>query len=295
MISKHRLIDVIASGLPLCCLDRVSLVAQIFDRVSLERWLSTEVAVEPAGIAPYPYRQSFITNFGMHIAFKDASADVPAIRIEFNPAKIHTPPGQGGIARLLYPLFACLRDVRFTRIDVAVDYGQDVSGYDFSLKDVTVKSIVYRGRSGAIETIYLGGASSARRFRIYNKALESKMDGHILWRVEAQYRLTEDDAAGLWAKDLFSDLQIRMPIVDETLKITERSIVYYLLHHPEAMSELAPSSRSKYRRLMALDTVDIIHPEVAWSNQCGPYLQFLNWLQSPSNGLFENILEKDGF
>lgn len=284
MLKRHSLVDVLSSSVPLVTCDRISLVANFQNRLQVEKWLATELHCEPIGMVAWPYRLAWKTLFGMVIYFRDPAADsVPEIRIEFNPSKIYVDSRSHlrGICGLLFPLFSGLKDVRFTRLDIAVDYPIDLSTYQFTLKSGVVKTIKYYGRDGSLETVYLGGATSSRRFRIYNKALEAGLQGQILWRIEAQYRFDAESENDIWMRDLFGDLEISSYAPAEILPVSTLAVLYFLQNHPEAISSFAPASRAKYRKLMKLEKATIYHPEEAWSNQCGPVLNFLNWITVP--------------
>src|SRR5262249_51942067 len=72
-----------------------------------------------------------------------------------------------------------ISDAIITRVDVAVDvYGVNINDLHFTPKTPR-RFQIWGAADGAVETLYLGSSKSVSYWRIYDKALESKLPGGI--------------------------------------------------------------------------------------------------------------------
>jgi hypothetical protein len=120
---------------------------------------------------------------------RESYEDPGWLRLEYNPAHADlTPLADLNFFYAIAPWIAWERP-RITRIDFAIDYAQAISATGWKVPNVTHTETI-SGPEGP-ETYYIGARSSARRFRIYNKAREQTKVRHTLtpwWRVEVQWR-----------------------------------------------------------------------------------------------------------
>jgi len=268
---RHSLLDVLQNG-PILTLDRVSFVADVLFPSHLSNVLANDLGIKARQSAPYPYQTSVSHVAGIHISFADPSADVPAVRFDFNPAKMVLNP-----KKILWPYLFALKNVRITRLDFAVDYPSDLSGCFFSLIN-PVKTTRYFSPSGKLETLYLGAPGSSSRFRIYDKALESKIYGQTLWRVEVQQNFGKDDRPSLDVSNPFHALTVSFPVPDG-LSFTRQVMFLHLLAHPSDLSKLSKQAASEYQALLKQATPDfLLSPVQVYEEQHRPFAEFVNWL-----------------
>ena len=116
-------------------------------------------------------------------------------RMEFNPNKL-----KKEYLTFYYNVLKRIKYVNVTRIDWAIDYPEDFTKYQIRQLSAR-KTIEYKSRTGKLETLYIGSPKSDIFTRIYNKALEKRMQKaklseweepekeivtkETLWRVEA--------------------------------------------------------------------------------------------------------------
>lgn len=172
-------------------------------------------------------------------------------RMEFNPSKITSEQSKWLKDKVIY----ILDDVGITRLDLAFDCDFDLSAFNFEFKNA-VKSSVFRGRTGKIETMYYGSRNSDAYYRIYDKKLELQekqdtvIDDPVLWRYEIELK-----NAGFIERVLdfnlpiFDDKRIIQYEID-TLPVNDALMVAGLLAKPELMGKLSKYARTKYRKLM---------------------------------------------
>lgn len=172
-------------------------------------------------------------------------------RMEFNPSKITSKQSKWLKDHVLY----ILDDIGITRLDLAFDCDFDLSTFSYEFQN-SVKSSVFRGRTGKIETMYFGSRNSNAYYRIYDKKLElqEKHDtvvaDPILWRYEIELK----NAAFVervidFNLPIFDDKRIIQYSID-TLPVNDALMVAGLLAKPELMGKLTNYARKKYRKLM---------------------------------------------
>lgn len=230
-------------------IDKLTVVGNIFG--DLERFYTRCQATEYHGLAKYPYRYSihFLDGSVLQVAEQERvrSGHLKELRYEFNPNRKE-------YNKLHYEVLGHMKDVHFTRIDVAFDiYDIDMSSWRWIDLLGRPFNVWYSG-TGEVETWYIGGRNSDLRIRIYNKAKEQQKKEKIWWRVEVQMRRETckivEEYGGELIYNPFKDI---FPVVDDDFKhldIKTRALVKYLIQHPEGFSELAKASRSKYRKIL---------------------------------------------
>ncbi len=154
-------------------------------------------------------------------------------RIELNPNKVTD--------RVL-ELVRGFRVDHVTRADVALDY-EGVGVTDFIFQRDRVKTTMFRRPSG-VEGFMLGGRTSERFVRIYDKALELGRDDLVLTRVEGvgKHRRVLEDG-------LFEGVRALSSVISADLSLRRAGMVSLALHHPEVLSGHDKRTRGKYERL----------------------------------------------
>ena len=142
-----------------------------------------------------------------------------------------------------------------------------------------------------LETYYIGGAKADNLIRIYNKALEQKIDNVDWWRIEGQLR-------GEYVKSLvnpFKDIRIFKPMAinDTDLKVQEKAILYYIQQYPEHLGELTKNTRKKYFELLEnISTPLEIEPFEIYENHIDDLKKEIEiYLNLADNNI---LLEKEG-
>jgi len=234
--------------------------------------------------AKYPYRYQFSFDDGLIIQVATDTKKVPTLRFEFNPQTTD-------YKRVLSRFDNSLVDIKITRLDYAQDYDLNFSRVLFGTK-TPVKSCVFRSRSQALETLYLGAPDASIRYRIYDKALESGIPMITKWRIEAQVRFTSDVEPYTSLRP-FKNLIINEPDYDY-LSVKERALVIYLLENPDGFKELAPATRSKYKKLIKgkVNTFKVMHPNTIYHKE---KKQLLNYIHSILDLTSTRILHHTAF
>ena len=140
------------------------------------------------------------------------------------------------------------------RVDIALDYGSDFSGYVFDAKRLQRRE--YRSSQGKLDTLYLGAAGSAKQFRIYDKASEvnrkRRKTGEPelagpLWRIEAELR---SEYATILPNDLFDGLVVRTGPSVGKLKWSDAASLYYAMAHPGIHRSCSKRTRDRVEALI---------------------------------------------
>lgn len=133
------------------------------------------------------------------------------IRIDFNPnyGAMQTEAGQ-----YLQKFLNKIEDKHFSRLDLAIDVKgyPEIANYNQWTTGVSTKA--FHGRSGKLETLYCGAATSEKQVRFYNKQLERNKAAHkevipySWWRYELQLRGRQVSSYGQQAMNLLKDFYI---------------------------------------------------------------------------------------
>lgn len=127
------------------------------------------------------------------------------------------------------------------RLDVAIDYPMDLSGCWFQARGLKARNSYVS--SGKLETLYLGGSRSQKRFRIYDRAgrgAKSKGNG---WRIELEWKPKTDYCE--LPQDLFDGLDVRYFPPAGTLPIRDAADLEYLYRNPEAIRKYPYRTRKR--------------------------------------------------
>lgn len=189
-----------------------------------------------------------ITDFG----FLQIDITTLKFRLEFNPNKITSQLQK----KLLNTLLSYIKDVHFSRIDLAIDlYNYNL--YDYNIVDLNPrKKAYYYDRTGKLETCYFGSMSSNKFIRIYNKGVEQKVKDKNFnidvdwWRVELQLRDTYIDTYLTGFKDFLDGILIFKYYSVENLSFTDKACLDYLLKDISRLGLLSKNARTRYKRII---------------------------------------------
>lgn len=189
-----------------------------------------------------------ITDFG----FLQIDITTLKFRLEFNPNKITSQLQR----KLLNTLLSYIKDVHFSRIDLAIDlYNYNL--YDYNIVDLNPrKKAYYYDRTGKLETCYFGSMSSNKFIRIYNKGVEQKVKDKNFnievdwWRVELQLRDTYIDTYLTGFKDFLDGILIFKYYSVENLSFTDKACLDYLLKDISRLGLLSKNARTRYKRII---------------------------------------------
>lgn len=205
-------------------------------------------------------------------------------RMDFNPNNLDA----AEVEFLKRNILSYVKNASFTRVDVAYDCNIDLSEFVYIEKDPRKRNSIF-GRSGKLETLYLGTRNSSKQVRIYNKNQESKdkqlqVDGEtgevagvkfippvdklgnehpVWWRFEITFKRNEIDVfnAKNEFKSPFDGLEIVKPNYKGAGDVKERAMLFYLEQHPEERGNLNPRTRKKYDNLL-LETSEVVITDV---------------------------------
>lgn len=189
-----------------------------------------------------------ITDFG----FLQIDITTLKFRLEFNPNKITSQLQK----KLLNVLLSYIKDVHFSRIDLAIDlYNYNL--YDYNIVDLNArKKAYYYDRTGKLETCYFGSMSSNKFIRIYNKGVEQKLKDKNYnidvdwWRVELQLRDTYIDTYLTGFKDFLDGILIFKYYSLENLSFSDKACLDYILKDISRLGLLSKNSRTRYKRII---------------------------------------------
>lgn len=198
---------------------------------------------------PYEWRFEFIGGGLLEIGSLEVQSDM---RIEFNPNKVTDSRKKDMIQKLI----GCMKYVRPTRVDIAMDIKTDFDLNDYAVVDSLSRKYekIFSGL-GEVQTQYIGGKSSDLRVRIYNKAKERednagiKVDGNW-WRIESQLR--REFAENYKEFNPFENITLVNVNSDlsHIKNFTQRMAVKHLLKYPEDLREASKNTRLKYKKIL---------------------------------------------
>lgn len=197
-----------------------------------------------------------ITDFG----FLQIDITTLKFRLEFNPNKIN----KNSQKKLLNLLLSYIKDVHFSRIDLAIDlYNYNL--YEYNIVDLNSrKKAYYYDRVGKLETCYFGSMSSNKFIRIYNKAVEQKVKDKDVdwWRIELQLRDTYIDTYLTGFKDFLEGVLIFRYYSVDDLSFTDKACLDYILKDISRLGLLSKNTRKKYKDIikeLKLDSLTFVN------------------------------------
>lgn len=201
-------------------------------------------------------------------------------RLEFNPNHINTRLSR----KLLDTLLTYIKDIHFSRIDLAIDlYNYNL--YEYNIVDLNSrKKAYYYDRVGKLETCYFGSMSSNKFIRIYNKAVEQKVRDVDWWRIELQLRDTYIDTYLTGFKDFLDGILIFKYVSIEDLSLTDKAMLDYILRDISRLGLLSKNSRTRYKNIISdlkLESLGFVNDLMQHS-----YIYTLSYLKALAPSLY---------
>lgn len=192
---------------------------------------------------PYDWRYEL---FGGGVLEIGSLQDQSNIRLDFNPNNIK----EGRHLDMIHRLIGCMKYIKPTRIDVAIDI-KNIDMNDYAIiDDLSRKTNEWRsGGSRRLETYYIGGASSDLRIRIYDKALEQGKEGKW-WRIEAQMRKEFAENYKLFNPFKNITLVDKNTDLSHITNFNQKMTVKHLLEYPEDLGLASDKTRYKYKKIL---------------------------------------------
>lgn len=211
----------------------------------LEFFLNNNLSVVRHGIAKMPYKYFFTFTDGSFLQVGEKKSGYKArVRYEFNPNKCLMEVVSGVLGAIIFE--------RFSRIDVAIDYHQDLSLIRW-LYSIAKSKRYFVDKANKLETLYIGSPESNLMHRIYNKAKERNDNGEPVkgfwWRLEAVCKFDKEQMLHPW----FNPFEGLVGVLDDEMNIDnweDNAKVQYLLSHPELFAQLNYRTRKKYKDLI---------------------------------------------
>lgn len=177
---------------------------------------------------------------------RDGSSD---FRIEFNPAKCSEED-----MKLVYEILALVENKRCTRIDLCINFHQNIGGYKL-IDGRQRKEREHRGINGERETLYRGSDQSEDHLKLYNKKKEQKDMKyrdieHDWWRLEETIQKKTAHNYDQW--EWFKGVKLRRgePVFPEDISPIDELVIEGILAKPEKMDKLKPTHKKKIKKLM---------------------------------------------
>lgn len=219
----------------------------------------------------------------------DNSFDLDSLkmRFDFNPNKI-TEDGK----KFFNFLISFITDIHYTRLDLAIDlFNYDISSYN--IIDIgSRKNAYFYDRVGKLETFYSGSMKSNKYIRIYNKAVEQKLDKNIdWWRFEIQLRDVYIDKYLNELIEFYKDILVFKYNSVDYYSFEENAILDYLLHDISRFEKLSKNQKTKYRKIirsLELSSLDFFDTILSLTNK--KIYDFLNFISF--NNLYPEINSK---
>jgi len=228
-------------------IDRLTVLGREKGSPSFASWVARSGHFKDVQLARFPYAWQYKAEEGLlQLTSKQngapeamCSGKRAAMRFDFNPSK--------GGCELFADLLEYLSEVRVSRIDVAIDYHLDLSGYRFDRG--RVKRREFTGADGRTETVYLGERGGRLMHRMYNKALEEGQEksGVPKWRAEVEHRPEAGEEP--LPLDLFEALKVHAWAPPRDLDWRTRADLFMLYHQPSAMRGLHSATRRRLKQL----------------------------------------------
>lgn len=278
-------------------IDRISIVA--YD-AGMQDVVNRTLVLINQRTAPHPYKWRWDIVGGGVLEYADGTNVLPW-RIDVNPTK----------NKAWIELLQGLKYPRITRIDFAVDYhGYDLSGVVWLTKNA-MKRNWWTGLDGRLETLYIGAARSALRFRIYDKHKEREQDEEMAaapdareggtrepggcptctgaapdcspwWRVEAQVRPVME---GVEWSNPFTGLQGFVELV-QVRSWEDEAVAHYIRTFPGAWGRMPKNTRMRWKKRIRAEGVPLApQPAEVWERDKGLLrAQWEAWVEMMAKG-----------
>ncbi len=268
-------------------IDRLSLIGEFKYKdfvFQVENYLNNNEFSTRLRLADAFFKYSYnLEGFGL-VQF---DLDSLKMRFDFNPNKI-TEDGK----KFFNFLISFITDIHYTRLDLAIDlFNYDISSYN--IIDIgSRKNAYFYDRVGKLETFYSGSMKSNKYIRIYNKAVEQKLDKNIdWWRFEIQLRDVYIDKYLNELIEFYKDILVFKYNSVDYYSFEENAILDYLLHDISRFEKLSKNQKTKYRKIirsLELSSLDFFDTILSLTNK--KIYDFLNFISF--NNLYPEINSK---
>jgi hypothetical protein len=292
---------------PTVSLDRLTITANLsaddfnrWERDNRHLFVDAKVAKTRWG---YPlYRTAYLTPDGTHVSLdkKEKLGSPHQIRLQFNPNReplFDDDPGD-----ITIRLLTCLKDVRITGIDIAIDY-LGVRAHEFEFLYPRVQRKTVATGFGCQESIEFGAPSSSLKVAAYAKDKQRAKQNQRILTVNGEMFIPEDDEPwmrieasmkndSILREDAFRGLTIFrkgafVPPSGMSRAMAERLTVIAI--NPAYMDypTVHQNTRDDWRKKL-LKGVDMLepHPQKVYEDEYEQIKEAIDYLLSPvGNGL----------
>jgi len=225
--------------------DRLTLVG-FKDAYRLDRFLAdinTDI-IDKRVRANYPYEWRYILVGGGVLEIGELE-EQSNMRLDFNPNTVKQARHKEQLERLI----SCMKYVKPTRIDIAIDIKNiDLNDY-IVIDSMSRKNNRYYDGKNRLETYYLGARNSDFTIRMYDKALEQRKDGDW-WRIEAQLRREfAENYKNINPFESFTLVEKKSNL-DHIKRFSEKMVVKHLLNEPDDLRLASDNTRYKYKKIL---------------------------------------------
>lgn len=198
-------------------------------------WLGTSPVWGDQRDAQMPYRwQRQALGMSGLLQYSDGLRSAVRVRFDCNPEHCD--------ASVIREVAGWLENLHVTRVDVALDYPENLSGCLFDRPRASRQS--HHGADGQLETVYLGAPGSKLRYRCYDKGRERvfagqsavTVDGAAWWRLEAVWRPVGPDT--VLPETLFDSLGVDRFAPNVCGSWKDVGALLYARDHPEWIRRL---------------------------------------------------------
>lgn len=198
------------------------------------------------------------------------------MRIDFNPNHM-TLDGK----KILNFLLSFTSNIHYSRLDLAIDlFNYGISNYN--IIDIgNRKSAYFYDRVGKLETMYSGSTKSNKYIRIYNKAIEQKLEGIDWWRFEIQLRDVYIDKYLNEVNEFYKDILVYQYNCVTDYSTEENAMIEFLLKDTSRFNLLSKNSRSKYKKIireLQLSSIDFFDSMLNLATE--KVIDYLNYISN---------------
>lgn len=222
-------------------------------------------------------RKMFETSFKIEdLGFIQIDRATLKTRIEFNPNKI-TLKGKEILNKIL--LLLDKDSIHFTRLDLAIDlYNYKIS--DYNIIDIgTRKKAYFYSKTNKLETMYSGSNKSSKYIRIYNKAIEQKLENLDWWRFEIQLRDVYIDKYLNEFINFYDDIFIFKYSSIERYSIDTNAMLEFILRDITRLNLLSKNQKTRYKKIireLKVESIDFLDDVIGLTiDKVRNYLSYL--------------------
>lgn len=232
-------------------IDKFSLTGFLKKDFSLPDWEAINMDVGERFSGGSLYRYSWKTDdyfFQYDPLTKDHE-----IRLEFNPNNVTYTPS-------LLALIKSLKVAKMTRIDLAVDYIDNLIFSEYFVNSPDKSKTTYENRKRNLTGWIFGSLASETMYRVYDKKAEVKykkdleIDCKTWWRIEMMIRPKNGK---IWSDySPFEDITIaNIREDDPSIDPVDQAVLCWLYADPKRINKFAEFRRRKYKKMMKNETM----------------------------------------